>query len=192
MSEEPKRITFTPETIARATEDAEAFRAKMEEKYPGYASDPEIKAAYDAEYAAWRARHQDVPARDYTASNELMARIKAMKERMAAASANMSVMSEPVVQVVGSLTEFNKAIRGGESVEDVKAAMKCSNPPVGCGKDLGPDYQFRDLVSTKEYQITALCQDCQDRVFAVYEDESDEAWDELQAQREFMNDERPF
>lgn len=35
-----------------------------------------------------------------------------------------------------------------------------------CGKDMSnPRGQFRDALSYKEFQISGLCQDCQDKVF---------------------------
>lgn len=39
---------------------------------------------------------------------------------------------------------------------------KCLPPPAGCG---GEATEFRDPVSTREYQISGLCQKCQDEVF---------------------------
>jgi hypothetical protein len=38
----------------------------------------------------------------------------------------------------------------------------CVSKPIGCG---GPATEFRDEVSAKEYLISGLCQDCQDKVF---------------------------
>jgi len=38
----------------------------------------------------------------------------------------------------------------------------CINPPFGCGK---PATEFRDELSKKEYTISGLCQECQDKVF---------------------------
>lgn len=35
-----------------------------------------------------------------------------------------------------------------------------------CGKDMSnPEGMFRDKLSYKEFQISGLCQDCQDKVF---------------------------
>ncbi len=43
-----------------------------------------------------------------------------------------------------------------------KANKKCPF----CGKDMSnPRGQFRDALSYKEFQISGLCQDCQDKVF---------------------------
>lgn len=170
--------------LSSANEPAQAWLDEMAAKYPGYGSDPEATAAYDAEYKAWReaqilraAVDGDIHA-NYQPSAELQARINEMMENMArnraAMGASLLGVGEAVALASGSLTAFNKAIRGGEDVEDVKAAMKCSQPPIGCGADLGPDYQFRDLVSAKEYQITALCQPCQDKAFAPWDGEEEE------------------
>jgi hypothetical protein len=41
-------------------------------------------------------------------------------------------------------------------------AEKCIAPPIGCG---GEATVFEDLISEKEYQISGLCQKCQDEVF---------------------------
>jgi hypothetical protein len=40
---------------------------------------------------------------------------------------------------------------------------RCVAPPAGCGQPIG---QFREARSYAEYQITGLCQRCQDVVFA--------------------------
>jgi hypothetical protein len=39
---------------------------------------------------------------------------------------------------------------------------RCLPPPIGCG---GPAVEFRDERSRREYGISALCQQCQDKVF---------------------------
>jgi hypothetical protein len=39
---------------------------------------------------------------------------------------------------------------------------RCIPAPIGCGKAVGP---FRDRLSLKEYTISGLCQECQDKVF---------------------------
>lgn len=39
---------------------------------------------------------------------------------------------------------------------------RCSPPPLGCG---GPAVGFRDPLSRKEFHISGLCQECQDKVF---------------------------
>jgi hypothetical protein len=45
----------------------------------------------------------------------------------------------------------------------------CVNPPFGCGK---PVARFRDEVSCKEYLMSGMCQDCQDKVFQVTDGEA--------------------
>lgn len=118
---------------------------------------------------------------DYKPSAELQARIDETAKRIVDMRAGLSESMMGVGRIVsentGSLRDFNRAIRGGEDVEDVKAAMRCSQPPIGCGADLGPDYQFRDLKSAKEYQITALCQPCQDKAFAPWDEEEEDGPD---------------
>lgn len=39
---------------------------------------------------------------------------------------------------------------------------KCIEPPFGCGK---PIIKFKDNQSEKEYQISGMCQECQDSFF---------------------------
>lgn len=41
-------------------------------------------------------------------------------------------------------------------------ADECVPAPYGCG---GPALRFKDALSQKEYTISGLCQECQDRVF---------------------------
>jgi hypothetical protein len=41
---------------------------------------------------------------------------------------------------------------------------ECVERPIGCGK---PATEFRDRVSKREYQISGLCQDCQDDIFGT-------------------------
>lgn len=38
----------------------------------------------------------------------------------------------------------------------------CASPPFGCGNKVAG---FRDEISAREYKITSLCQECQDRLF---------------------------
>lgn len=45
-----------------------------------------------------------------------------------------------------------KAIKGDQ----------CVAPPIGCGK---PITTFKDALSAREYRISGLCQECQDRIF---------------------------
>ena len=40
----------------------------------------------------------------------------------------------------------------------------CLKPPIGCGKPVTPE-SFRDDISRREYSISGLCQECQDKVF---------------------------
>ena len=41
-------------------------------------------------------------------------------------------------------------------------ANQCLRPPFGCGQ---PVTGFRDGLSEKEYRISGLCQQCQDKMF---------------------------
>ena len=42
----------------------------------------------------------------------------------------------------------------------------CIPAPVGCGK---PVEGFRDAISKREYEISGLCQNCQDEIFGIGE-----------------------
>jgi len=44
------------------------------------------------------------------------------------------------------------------------ASNLCLPPPIGCGRPITP---FRDNLSLKEYGISGLCQECQDKIFDV-------------------------
>lgn len=44
----------------------------------------------------------------------------------------------------------------------------CIPEPIGCGRPVG---KFRDQLSAREYDISGLCQECQDKVFQPPEDE---------------------
>lgn len=61
-------------------------------------------------------------------------------------------------EVVGGITDVRRVIIA------FKAQGKCA----GCWKPVG---EFRDELSKKEYQISALCQTCQDLIFGT-----DEQW----------------
>lgn len=52
---------------------------------------------------------------------------------------------------------FPQAQRPGAILE-----RRCVQPPFGCGS---PVREFRDALSEREFQISGLCQDCQDSVF---------------------------
>lgn len=47
-----------------------------------------------------------------------------------------------------------------EEMERVKAG-KCPF----CGKEIDPDTEFRDEISRKEFDISGMCQKCQDEIF---------------------------
>ena len=45
---------------------------------------------------------------------------------------------------------------------DAITSDRCIDPPIGCG---GPATSFRDALSRREYEISGLCQKCQDKFF---------------------------
>lgn len=46
----------------------------------------------------------------------------------------------------------------------------CASPPFGCGQKVTG---FNDAVSEKEYRITSLCQNCQDRIYSEMADDDE-------------------
>lgn len=52
-------------------------------------------------------------------------------------------------------------IAGVDREETIKG-NKCVPPPIGCGWVITG---FRDDLSAKEYAISGLCQECQDKIF---------------------------
>ena len=46
---------------------------------------------------------------------------------------------------------------------------RCVGPPLGCGQSVGDPFHFRDEGSRREYNISAMCQNCQDEFFGVGE-----------------------
>lgn len=62
--------------------------------------------------------------------------------------------------------EFDAFLREVFGVDRRKAleAGLCVDAPIGCGK---PATTFRDDLSEREYQISGLCQVCQDALFTV-------------------------
>lgn len=53
---------------------------------------------------------------------------------------------------------------------------RCAAPPFGCGKPVNA-LDFTDWLSAKEYQVSGLCQSCQDFVFRDPGDYSYEQYD---------------
>ena len=49
------------------------------------------------------------------------------------------------------------------------ATNRCSPPPFGCGRPVNA-LDFTDALSAKEYQISGLCQTCQDAFFKEEEE----------------------
>lgn len=67
-----------------------------------------------------------------------------------------TVKSEEVEQAIASISGEDRRIRIRED--------RCVKPPIGCGK---PATKFRDEISRKEFTISGLCQECQDKIFGV-------------------------
>lgn len=50
----------------------------------------------------------------------------------------------------------------GPGRRDAIKSATCINPPIGCGQ---PAVEFTDELSRREFNISGLCQKCQDRIF---------------------------
>ena len=57
------------------------------------------------------------------------------------------------------------AFLGGSRERSVHEAM-CVPSPVGCGLPVD-EKDFRDNLSKREYAISGLCMNCQDKIFGV-------------------------
>lgn len=69
------------------------------------------------------------------------------------------------------LDSITAALFKGRTLSEAHETKTC----VGCGKSvlkwsnvdpIGPDWNFRDNLSLREYRISGLCQECQDKAFA--------------------------
>lgn len=58
------------------------------------------------------------------------------------------------------LTKFMNEIMGGDLDIDI-VRLQCGLCPQ-CGNDIDG---FRDMFSLKEFEVSGLCQECQDRIF---------------------------
>lgn len=59
------------------------------------------------------------------------------------------------------ITEFLESTFGRTTAIE---SDRCIPKPIGCGQPIGV---FRDAISKKEYTISGLCQDCQDKIFGA-------------------------
>lgn len=53
------------------------------------------------------------------------------------------------------------SITGSDRRQTIRQNV-CVSKPIGCGK---PITGFKDKISEKEYTISGLCQECQDKIF---------------------------
>lgn len=58
-----------------------------------------------------------------------------------------------------------------DSVPKLVASRLCQSPPFGCGRAGVTPASFRDDEARAEYEMSALCQACQDRVFGDVDDD---------------------
>lgn len=56
-----------------------------------------------------------------------------------------------------------------EERNKARKESRCVSPPFGCGQIVDVD-NFRDELSRKEYGLSALCQNCQDKFFSTSEE----------------------
>ena len=57
---------------------------------------------------------------------------------------------------------------------------RCAAKPFGCGRPVNPTTDFVDELSRKEYQISGLCQSCQDSVFNDEQEQYDDDREEFE------------
>lgn len=84
------------------------------------------------------------------------------------------VFGGPSPRLVAQVDQAWAASRANRADGPQAAAEgRCAAPPVGCGQPLGKPLSvaFRDQRSRREYDITHLCQPCQDLLFAPPPDE---------------------
>ena len=63
-----------------------------------------------------------------------------------------------------SLEKAINAFIGADRSETIRS-NRCIPAPIGCGKTIDPETEFRDEISRREYTIGGMCQKCQDRAF---------------------------
>lgn len=68
------------------------------------------------------------------------------------------------------LSNLEAISRAKEDIPSTIDAKMCAAPPFGCGNKVVMS-DFRDDLSKKDYFITALCQNCQDKIYKEPEDE---------------------
>jgi hypothetical protein len=73
-------------------------------------------------------------------------------------------MAEPSTKQV-SMEEFLKGLYGFDRCTSIRAG-RCVPAPIGCGKEVKG---FKDMLSEKEFTISGLCQECQDKIFGSEE-----------------------
>ena len=73
---------------------------------------------------------------------------------------------DPVLRALVDQVEAEVAANRADGPR-AAAEGRCAVPPMGCGQRIGPlATAFRDRASRAEYEITHLCQSCQDLLFA--------------------------
>jgi len=63
-----------------------------------------------------------------------------------------------------SLEKDINAFIGADRQETIRN-NQCVPAPIGCGRQIDPEIEFVDEISRKEFTISGLCQDCQNKVF---------------------------
>lgn len=82
-------------------------------------------------------------------------------------------MSELPPALQASLDQAKAAVRNSRAdAPEARREQRCAASPVGCGRPIASlATEFRDQASRDEYEITRLCQSCQDALFAPSADE---------------------
>jgi hypothetical protein len=69
----------------------------------------------------------------------------------------MVEFTDKAPQIKSFMTDLSK-LAGGSGE---RTSGKCTT----CPREFDPGEEFRDRLSIKEYSISGMCQDCQDKVF---------------------------
>ncbi|KKM94902.1 hypothetical protein LCGC14_1193740 [marine sediment metagenome] len=62
--------------------------------------------------------------------------------------------------------EITRLLEGFSGRTTAIEADRCVDEPIGCGKPVG---DFKDILSSREYRLSGLCQTCQDSLFCSKE-----------------------
>jgi hypothetical protein len=65
---------------------------------------------------------------------------------------------------------MNEARRKAQSAISKGKCVSLAGLPIGCGKTVDPNKEFKNELSRREYGISGLCQSCQDKFDDMFSD----------------------